>query len=45
MKAVAHDYVLLGKNLKVEEEYAGWADNRQIAAALTCIVEVSRIVR
>jgi len=23
MKAVTHDYVLLGKNLKVEEEYAG----------------------
>jgi GNAT superfamily N-acetyltransferase len=24
MKAVTHDYVLLGKNLKVEEEYAGF---------------------
>ena len=23
MKAVTHDYVLLGRNLRVEEEYAG----------------------
>jgi hypothetical protein len=23
MKAVPHDYVLLGRNLKVEDEYAG----------------------
>ena len=23
MKAVTHDYVLLGKELRVEEEYAG----------------------